>query len=231
MSDVSAQLAALLASVAMALPVALSGWSLPDRWLDPAAINRLRGLPGLLSLTLPILCGLWAAAAVPSYGLPGMLVLGWTLVALSIVDVRTLLLPDCLTLPLIAAGVGHSAWLNTPPGSDAESYLLETAWSLAAGAAGFLFMALVARTFRRIRGIEGLGLGDAKLFAAAGAWLGLPALPSVMLIAAVTALVAAFLTHRMLKHGEPLGTTPLPFGPYLAGATWIVALYGPLAFT
>lgn len=227
----SAQLGAVLASVAMALPVALCGWSLPDRWLDPAAMTRLRVLPGLLSLALPILCGLWAAAVVPSYGLPGMLILGWTLIALSIVDVRTFLLPDCLTLPLIAAGVGHSAWLNTLPGSDAGSYLLEAAWSLAAAAAGFLFMALVGRTFRQIRGIEGLGLGDAKLFAAAGAWLGLLALPSVMLIAAVTALVAAFLTHRLLKQGARLATMPLPFGPYLAGATWIVALYGPLAFT
>jgi leader peptidase (prepilin peptidase)/N-methyltransferase len=231
LSDVSAQLAALLASVAMALPVALSSWSLPERWLDPAAKTRLSGPPGLLSLALPILCGLWAAAAVPSYGLPGMLVLGWTLVALSIVDVRTLLLPDCLTLPLIAAGVGHSAWFNSPPGSDAGSYLLEAVRSLAAGAAGFLFMALVARSFRQIRGIEGLGLGDAKLFAAAGAWLGLLALPSVMLIAAVSALVATVLIHRMLKRGEPLATMPLPFGPYLAGATWIVALYGPLTFT
>lgn len=227
----SAQLAALLASVAMALPVALGGWSLPDRWLDPAALTRLRSLPGLLSLALPILCGWWAAATVPSHGLPGMLVLGWTLIALSIVDARTFLLPDCLTLPLIAAGFGHSAWLNTLPGSGAGGYLLEAAWSLAAGAAGFLFMALVARTFRQVRGIEGLGLGDAKLFAAAGAWLGLLALPSVMLIAAVTALVAALVTHRMLKPAEPLGTTPMPFGPYLAVATWIVALYGPLTFT
>jgi leader peptidase (prepilin peptidase)/N-methyltransferase len=214
----------------MALPVTLCGWSLPDRWLDLAALNRLKGLPGLISLALPILCGVWAAAEVPGHALPGMLILGWTLIALSIVDVRTLLLPDCLTLPLIAAGVGHSAWLDTLPGSDAGSYLLEAAWSLVAAAAGFLFMALIARTFRRIRGIEGLGLGDAKLFAAAGAWLGLLALPSVLLIAAATALVVAILAHRLLKQGEPLATMPLPFGPYLAGALWIVALYGPLTF-
>jgi leader peptidase (prepilin peptidase)/N-methyltransferase len=228
---VSAQLAALLAGAVMALPVALSGWSLPGRWLDPAAMARLGRLPGLVSLALPVLCAAWAAATVPSHGLPGMLVLGWTLITLSIVDARTFLLPDCLTLPLIAAGVGHSAWLNTLPGSGVDDYLLEAAWSLAAGAAGFLFMALVARTFRQVRGIEGLGLGDAKLFAAAGAWLGLLALPSVMLVAAVTALVAAILVHRMVKPAEPLGATPIPFGPYLAGATWIVALYGPLTFT
>ena len=227
----STQLAAVLASIAMALPVALSGWSLPGRWLDPAAMTGLGRVPGLLSLALPILCGWWAAATVPGYALPGILVLGWTLITLSIVDARTFLLPDRLTLPLIVAGVGHSAWLNTLPDSGAGDYVLEAAWSLAAGAAGFLFMALVARTFRQIRGVDGLGLGDAKLFAAAGAWLGLLALPSVLFVAAVAALVAAILTHRMLKPVEPLGTTPMPFGPYLAGATWVVALYGPLTFT
>ena len=227
----SAQLAALLASVAMAFPIALSGWSLPDRWLDRAAMPRLRSLPGLLSVALPILCGLWAAATVPSYALPGVMALGWTLIALSIIDARTLLLPDCLTLPLIAAGVGHSIWLNTLPDANLEDYLLEAFWSFAAGAAGFLFMALVARTFRQIRGIEGLGLGDAKLFAAAGAWLGVLALPSIMLIAAATGLVAAIVIHRVRRPAEPLDSKPMPFGPYLAAATWIVALYGPLSFT
>jgi leader peptidase (prepilin peptidase)/N-methyltransferase len=224
-------MAAFLASIAMALPVALCGWSLPGRWLDPSAVTRLRTPYGLVSLALPILCGSWAAVTVPSYGLPGMLVLGWTLITLSIVDVRTFLLPDCLTLPLIAVGIAHSTWLNTLPGSDIGGYLAEAAWSLGAGAAGFLFMALVARTFRQIRGIEGLGLGDAKLFAAAGAWLGLLALPSIMLIAAVAALAVSILAHRLVRPAKPLGTTPLPFGPYLAGGIWIVALYGPLTFT
>jgi leader peptidase (prepilin peptidase)/N-methyltransferase len=223
-------LAVLLLSAALALPIALVGWSLPDRWFDPAAVGRLRSLPGLVSLSLPVLCALWAAAAVPGYALPGILALGWTLIVLSLVDIRTFLLPDCLTLPLIAVGVAHSAWLNSPPVSPFGDYLLEAGWGMMAGAAGFLVMALIARTFRHIRGIEGLGLGDAKLFAAAGAWLGLLALPSIMLIAALTAVVAALAIHRIAKPGKALGTMPIPFGPFLAGATWIVALYGPLSF-
>lgn len=227
----SAQLAVLLVSAAMALPIAITGLSLPERWFDPAVAARLRRPSGILSLALPILCGLWAGAAVPSHALPGALILGWTLIALSIVDARTFLLPDCLTLPLIVIGVLHSAWIGTAPGSDVRDYLVEGAWSLIAAMAGFLVMALIARTFRHVRGIEGLGLGDAKLLAAAGAWLGLMALPSVALIAAVTALLTTLLVHRLLRRGGPLGTTPIPFGPYLAGATWIVALYGPLSFT
>lgn len=225
----SAQLAALLASATMALPVAIAGWSLPERWFDPAVLARLRHPSGLASIALPILCGLWAGAALPAHALPGALILGWALITLSIVDARTFLLPDGLTLPLIVVGVVHSAWIGTPPGSDARDYVVEGAWSATAAAAGFLFMALIARTFRQLRGIEGLGLGDAKLLAAAGAWLGLLALPSVVLIAAVTALPTTLLVHRLLKGGQPLGTTPTPFGPYLAGATWIVALYGPLS--
>ena len=129
--------------------------------------------------------------------------LGWTLIALSIIDARTFLLPDCLTLPLIAAGVGHSAWINTPSGSPFGHYCLEAAWSLAAAAAGFLVMALVAGIFRRIRGIEGLGLGDAKLFAAAGAWLGMTALPSIMLVAAMTAWSQSW---RQTQHVEERGS-------------------------
>jgi leader peptidase (prepilin peptidase) / N-methyltransferase len=224
-----ALLAALFVSSAMAFPVAVSAWSLPDRWLDMAAARRLGSPAGLLSLALPILCGMWAAMTVPWHALPGILILGWTLIVLSIVDARTLLLPDRLTLPLIAVGVGYSAWINTDYGADVGGCLVAAAWSLAAGAAGFLFMALIAKTFRHIRGIDGLGLGDAKLFGAAGAWLGLLALPSILLIAAATALLTIIPAHRMLGQKRPLAVTPIPFGPYLAGATWIVALYGPLS--
>jgi leader peptidase (prepilin peptidase)/N-methyltransferase len=228
---VSFQLAAFLVSAAVALPVAIMGWSLPERWFDPGVLGRMRHPANLVSVALPILCGLWAGAVLPAHALPGTLILGWTLIALSIVDARTFFLPDCLTVPLIALGVLHSAWIGTAAGSDIRGYLVEGAWSLTAAAAGFLFMALIARTFRQIRGIEGLGLGDAKLLAAAGAWLGLAGLPSVILLAAVTALAMTLLVHRLLKPGQPLGSTPIPFGPYLAGAIWLVALYGPLSLT
>jgi leader peptidase (prepilin peptidase)/N-methyltransferase len=228
---VSCQLAAFLVSAAMAVPVAIIGWSLPERWFDTGVLARFRRPSGLISLALPVLCGLWAGAVLPTYALPGALILGWTLIAMSIVDARTFILPDCLTLPLIVVGVFHSTWLGTPPAADMQGYLVEAAWSLIAAAAGFFFMALIARTFRQLRGIEGLGMGDAKLLAAAGAWLGLAALPSIILLGAVTALATTLLVHRMLRAGQPLGTTPIPFGPYLAGATWLVALYGPLSFT
>jgi len=100
-----------------------------------------------------------------------------------------------------------------------------------AAAVGFLSMALVAKIYRTIRGIEGLGLGDAKLLAAAGAWVGLAALPTVVLLAAAGALLITAISRRLSRPRDPTGSTPVPFGPYLAGGTWIVALYGPLSFT
>jgi leader peptidase (prepilin peptidase)/N-methyltransferase len=69
-------------------------------------------------------------------------------------------------------------------------------------------------------------MGDAKLFAAAGAWLGAPALPGVLLLAAASALVIALLGRGFA--GKIDRYEPLPFGPYLALATWLGWVLGPL---
>ena len=90
-----------------------------------------------------------------------------------------------------------------------------------------MVVAAIGLAYRRLRGREGIGLGDAKLFAAAGAWLSWTGLPSVLLLAAAAGLaghlLAARLTGRRLKGRE------LPFGPYLARALWLVWLYGPVS--
>jgi len=223
------QLAALAISMVLAWPLTVLAWSLPDHWLDPGSLKRAPRMLVVLSLLLPVLCAAWAAATVPGFVLPALLFLGWTLIVLAIIDARTLILPDCLTLPLIALGVCYAAWINAVPGASASDRALEAIYSLAAAAGGFLLMALVAKIFRSIRGIEGLGLGDAKLLAAAGAWLGLAALPTVILLAAAGALLITVISRRLSQSQDPL--KPVPFGPYLAGGTWIVALYGPLSFT
>jgi leader peptidase (prepilin peptidase)/N-methyltransferase len=82
--------------------------------------------------------------------------------------------------------------------------------------------------YRRLRGVEGLGLGDAKLLAAAGAWLGPAGLPSTMLIACAAALAHAALLAR---GGSGVGwRTPIPLGPALALGFWITWLHGPVFF-
>ena len=85
---------------------------------------------------------------------------------------------------------------------------------------------MISLAYRGLRRREGLGLGDAKLLAAAGAWVGWVGLPSVVMLGAVFGLVTA-LAMRMT--GREVGrVTELPFGPALALAFWLVWLYGPL---
>lgn len=220
------QIAVLTLSAALAWPIAVLAWSLPRRAFAPEALGRAPALPRLLSLALPPAAALWAIAALPPVELlPPLVLLGWFLAALAVIDARAFILPDLLTLPLILLGVLQAALLAY--GGPADR-LMEAGFSALAAAIGFVFLAGLARLFRALRGIEGLGLGDAKLLAAAGAWLGVAALPSVILLAALGALCGTAVQRRL--GGVAIDArTPIPFGPYLAAATWIVALYGPLS--
>ncbi len=141
--------------------------------------------------------------------------LGWWLLALAWIDIRRWLLPDPLTLPLVIAGLVVTAILD--PVKLTENAL--------GAAAGYLSLRVVASLYRVLRGREGLGRGDAKLLAASGAWLGAGALPQVVLGAAVTGLFAAGCLQlagtRLRAHSA------LPFGPFLALATWLLWLFGP----
>lgn len=140
--------------------------------------------------------------------------LGWWLLTLGWIDIRCWLLPDALTLPLVIAGLAAAA------GFDPDQL---TSRSLGA-ALGYLSLLAVAATYRSLRGREGLGRGDAKLLAASGAWVGAAALPQVILLAALSALAAAACLRLA---GVRLGPrSALPFGPFLALATWVLWLFG-----
>jgi leader peptidase (prepilin peptidase) / N-methyltransferase len=171
-----------------------------------------------LALALP---GLWSGPRTFGVVLPTV-ILGTVLVALSVVDLASMRLPDALTLPLIAAGLICAAAFKWD-GSSA----LDLRWRIAAAALGYGLLYGVAWLYRRLRGRHGLGLGDAKLLAASGAWLGLEGLAPTLLVASLTALGAALIGHLA---GRPVtAETRVPFGPFLAGATWLNWLYGPLA--
>jgi leader peptidase (prepilin peptidase)/N-methyltransferase len=144
------------------------------------------------------------------------LALAATLIALSVIDLQSFRLPDLGTLPLIAAGLGL-AWLL---GWD------NLWWRIAAAAAGYLALLGFETLYRLLRGRAGLGMGDAKLLAAAGAWLGLEALPLVLLAACALATLAVL---ALVVAGNRLGLgTRIPFGPFLALGLWIVWLTRPL---
>ncbi|MDR3498730.1 MAG: A24 family peptidase [Parvibaculum sp.] len=113
------------------------------------------------------------------------------MLALAFIDWRHFLLPDALTLPLAAAGLVVAYLLDRP---NLVDHLLGVA-------AGCLFVMLVALIYRRFRGRDGMGQGDAKLLAAAGAWVTWEGLPSVVFVAAMSGLFVASLRSI---HGAPL---------------------------
>lgn len=143
-------------------------------------------------------------------------VLGWCLLALAWIDARRWILPDALTLPLVVAGLVAALAFDADDLADR-----------AVGAVlGYLALRVIAWAYQRLRGREGLGHGDAKLLAAGGAWVGAAALPQVVLLAAVLALLAVVglrLTGTRLR-----AHSALPFGPFLALAIWLLWLCGPL---
>ncbi len=140
--------------------------------------------------------------------------LGWTLLALAWIDWGHLRLPDALTLPLLLAGLGAALLLDSNSAPE----------HAAAAALGYLALRGLAAAYRALRGREGLGAGDAKLLAAAGAWVGVAALPTVVLGAALFGIglaLAAYLRGHAVSRA-----TPVPFGPGLCAALWLAWLYG-----
>ncbi|HEU0224548.1 MAG TPA: A24 family peptidase [Steroidobacteraceae bacterium] len=141
------------------------------------------------------------------------------LIALTGIDLDRQLLPDILTLPLVWIGLVASllwhAGAEAPPVAPRDA--------LAGAAAGYLFLWSVFQLFRLLTGKDGMGYGDFKLFAAAGAWLGWQMLPLVLLLAAVVGAVTGIALIAAKRHARGV---PIPFGPFLAGASWIAMLWG-----
>lgn len=158
----------------------------------------------------------WALPVTPGWVLPATVFLGWTLLALALIDWRTQTLPDVLTLPLAIAGLAVAYWLDRAAFAD-------HALGAAGGFAAFVGIAFLYRT---IRGREGLGFGDAKLMAALGAWISWPGLPSAVLYGGAAGL--AFVLAASLAGRRVTMLDRLPFGTFLALGGWLVWLYGPL---
>ena len=171
--------------------------------------------PGVEIAALIVVVIALAVDEMPRAGLDCLF--GWWLLTLAWIDLRRWLLPDLLTLPLIVAGLAVAAVLDP-----------DTVLDRALGAAlGYVALRAIAVAYRALRQREGLGRGDAKLLGAAGAWVGAAALPQVILLAALAALLAALLRPggaRLHPHSA------LQFGPFLALATWAIWLGGPIVF-
>jgi leader peptidase (prepilin peptidase)/N-methyltransferase len=140
--------------------------------------------------------------------------LGTLMIAGAEVDARTFLLPDTVTLGALIGGILAAAVLD--PFDPADS-----AGEASARALGTAAMLLLVRwSYARLRGREGLGLGDIKLAAAIGAWLPLDAIPICFALASSAALILVLFAR---VRGRPLeAATKLPFGAFLCPALWLV---------
>jgi len=174
---------------------------------------------------------LFALAAIkfaPGWPLVGALLLVAFLVALAFIDLDTQFLPDQMTLPLLWAGLAMSLFFGPgggttglgATGGDLPPALPD---AVLGAIAGYLVLWTVHQAFRLATGKEGMGYGDFKLLAALGAWLGWQALLPIVLIASVAgALVGVALIVGRGRSREH----PIPFGPFLAIAGWIVLMWG-----
>jgi leader peptidase (prepilin peptidase)/N-methyltransferase len=135
------------------------------------------------------------------------------LVALTMIDWDTTVLPDALTLPLLWAALVASALGWTLPLADA----------LWGSVAGYLSLWSVYWLFKLTTGKEGMGFGDFKLLAALGAWLGWQAILPIVLFASVLGAVVGI---GMKLTGALREGRFVPFGPFLAGGGIAVLLVG-----
>jgi len=123
------------------------------------------------------------------------------LLALAVIDFKTMFLPDILTLPLGVVGLLFATWQNA---------LLAGFIGMLVGYTGLVTLELA---YKRLRGVDGLGRGDAKLLAAGGAWCGWYGLSFILLIASFSGLVHALILSRTVKNPK---NQKIPFGPHLA---------------
>ena len=161
---------------------------------------------GLLSVAVVFYVGInWSGLAA--------LVFTWSLIALTMIDFDTYLLPDDITLPLLWLGLIANSF-NTF--TDLPSAL----WG---AIAGYLALWSVYKFFKLVTGKEGMGYGDFKLLAALGAWMGWQMLPQIILL---SSLVGAVIGISMIVIRGRDKNIPIPFGPYLAIAGWIAFIWG-----
>ena len=187
-------------------------------WL--ALGGRCAGCKAPISVRYPaveVLGGLLAAAAIWRFGATAQglsaCALLWSLLALTMIDFDTQLLPDGITLPLLWGGLIVNLWNTFAPLGDA----------VIGAVAGYLSLWSIYWLFKLIRGKEGMGYGDFKLLAALGAWLGWQLLPVIVLLSSVVgaAIGIALIVFKGRDH-----SVPLAFGPYLAIAGAIALFFG-----
>ncbi|MDQ7731138.1 A24 family peptidase [Halomonas sp. SpR1] len=161
--------------------------------------------------------GLLAVAVLALHGLTAesLFIYGACLIllALAVIDFRTQLLPDVITLPLLWAGLLFQLLF--------QPLMLPSA--VIGAMLGYLSLWSFYWLFKLVTGKEGMGYGDFKLLAALGAWLGWSFLPLILILSAGLGAIVGLAAQA---YSPRLRGAPLPFGPFLALAGWVALLVG-----
>jgi leader peptidase (prepilin peptidase)/N-methyltransferase len=183
-----------------------------QRGRSPACGDRIH--PGHPATEIAgMVVGVAAGLVAPGWeGVAGA-VFGWLLLALAAIDLAAFWLPNALTAALALTGI-------------VDGFFFQPGWldRIAGGVIGYGLLALARFTYRHIRGREGLGGGDARMFAGIGLWLGASMLAPVLLAASLIGLAAALAAR--LAGREMTMTTRLPLGTLLAIAAFPAWIYG-----
>ncbi len=126
----------------------------------------------------------------------------WFAIAIAAIDLRHMLIPDMLSLPLLWLGLLVST----------QSLFIAPATAIIGAAAGYLAFFIISRVGARCSGRVIMGAGDAKLLGAIGAWIGWSHLPQAAVIASVLGSVAGL---ALIFLGKQNRSHPIPFGPFL----------------
>ncbi|MEQ8955897.1 MAG: A24 family peptidase [Gammaproteobacteria bacterium] len=163
-----------------------------------------------------LLSGLVAASFGATWLTLALLLFTWSLVALTLIDFDHQLLPDNITLPLL--------WLGLLVNALNLGMEVSISDAVIGAIAGYLVLWAFYWAFKLITGKEGMGYGDFKLLAALGAWLGWQSLLPIIIL---SSLVGAVWGILMIVVAGRDRSAAMPFGPYLAGAGFIMLIWGP----
>lgn len=163
-------------------------------------------LTAVLSLTVAIKFGVsWQTV----FGL----ILTWSLIAMSVIDLHKLILPDNITLPILWLGLLISLF----------NIFIDPTNSIIGAIAGYMVLWIIFQAFKLLTGKEGMGYGDFKLLALFGAWFGWELLPLLIILSSAS---GAIIGITMIAFKKQNRNTQIPFGPYLAIAGWICLIWG-----
>ncbi len=163
-------------------------------------------LTGAMSFVITLYFG-YGAQLIP------LLILTWSLIALSFIDIDHQLLPDDITLPVMWLGILCNMF----------AVFTDIYASVAGAMLGYMSLWSIYILFKLVTGKEGMGHGDFKLLALLGAWMGWQSLPMIIILSSVCGAIVGSSMIVFKGHDRQ---TAIPFGPYLAMAGWIALVWG-----